>query len=82
MVNCLTCIAQFVHVSCPSVFSWTHKSSTPRPSKKEGTFDQPQEAVRWLKLLKALNSTHLSEVMQCMSCIVGSGCRNDVLVCV
>ena len=61
-MQCSTFIAQFVHVSCSSVFSWTHKSSTPRPSKKEDTYDQPQEAVQWLKLLKALNPTHLSEV--------------------
>jgi hypothetical protein len=46
-----------------AVFLWTHSKEEVRSSMKHpGTYDQPKEAVTWLKNFKSLNSEHLSQV--------------------
>ena len=46
------------------VFSWTHSKEEVRSSTKHpGTYDQPKEAVTWLKNFRSLNSNYLSQVL-------------------
>ncbi|KAL5481330.1 hypothetical protein EMCRGX_G021467 [Ephydatia muelleri] len=50
-----------VHV--PGVLSWTHSKAELRPSAKHtGLYDQPDEACKWLKSFRTLNSKFISQM--------------------
>ena len=52
---------QRLSVYLRAVFAWTHSGKELRPSnKRPGLYDQPDEAIAWLKNFKAANASFVS----------------------
>lgn len=67
ITNC--CLKYIIHISLIHtlttylVFDWTHSRSELRPSPRTPRmFDQPQDAVQWLKNFRSSNAQFMSEV--------------------